>query len=324
MKAAGAQGHLGPGEFISMPAVVNFLLRKPLALCLQDEYGAFLRRITAKKASGFEVAISKILRTLWATSFSAMATAEWANREMKIVHSPAISILGLSTPDEFHAALQGESVANGFLNRLLVLTSELRSPDREPHADPGTPPTSLASSLRRLYLWSGPTSILQIDNPETAFKPDVLSWASKQAQDVYREFEHMREQAMDHDPDIKAYVARAGEMGIRLATIRAAGRWGPGAQIDQSDMEWGTGLAWTAGQALATAAMKYLPDNERSDYTSKILMLIRRRHGIIKPRDIQQYLRGRLRSTEIKDILAQLIEAGEIERAGDGYRRTHS
>ena len=46
MKAAGAQSHLGPGEFISMPAVVNFLLRKPLALCLQDEYGAFLRRIT--------------------------------------------------------------------------------------------------------------------------------------------------------------------------------------------------------------------------------------------------------------------------------------
>src|SRR5262249_9783694 len=102
IKAAGAQSHIGPGEFISMPAVVNFILRKPLALCLQDEYGAFLRRITNKKASGFENAISKILRTLWATSFSAMATPEWASREMKIIQSPAISILGLSTPDEFH------------------------------------------------------------------------------------------------------------------------------------------------------------------------------------------------------------------------------
>jgi hypothetical protein len=37
--AAGVQSHLGPSEFISMPAIVNFLMRKPLALCLQDEYG---------------------------------------------------------------------------------------------------------------------------------------------------------------------------------------------------------------------------------------------------------------------------------------------
>jgi hypothetical protein len=137
MRAAGAQSHIGPSEFISMPAVVNFILRKPLALCLQDEYGAFLRRITSKKASGFESAVSKILRTLWATLFSAMATPEWADREMKIIQSPAVSILGLSTSDEFHGALQGESVANGFLNRFLVLNSDLRANDVEPQLEPG-------------------------------------------------------------------------------------------------------------------------------------------------------------------------------------------
>src|SRR5262249_24585225 len=67
MESAGAESHMGPNEFISMPAVINFLLRKPLALCLQDEYGAFLKRITSRKASGFESSISKILRTLWST-----------------------------------------------------------------------------------------------------------------------------------------------------------------------------------------------------------------------------------------------------------------
>src|SRR5262249_13147243 len=36
MWAADAHGHIGPGEFISMPAVLNFIARKPLALCLQD------------------------------------------------------------------------------------------------------------------------------------------------------------------------------------------------------------------------------------------------------------------------------------------------
>jgi hypothetical protein len=41
----------------------------------------------------------------------------------------------------------------------------------------------------------------------------------------------------------------------------------------------------------------------------------------MKPRDIQMFIRGRIKSAEIKDILAQLVEAGEIERTPDGYRR---
>jgi hypothetical protein len=147
MKVAGAEGHIGPSEFISMPAVVNFLLRKPLALCLQDEYGAFLQRITSKRASGFEASISKILRTLWATSFASITTAEWADRETKLIQSPAISILGPTTPDEFHAALQGESVANGFLNRFLVLNSDLRSADVEPQLEPWSSRCCAARSL---------------------------------------------------------------------------------------------------------------------------------------------------------------------------------
>ena len=107
---------------------------------------------------------------------------------------------------------------------------------------------------------------------------------------------------------------------MRLATIRAAGRWGRGASIDLSDIEWGVGVAWTAGRALAAAAQDFLPQNERSEMTDKILSYIRRRHTSVKPRDIQQFIRGRLRSREIKDILAQLVEAGEVEWSDDGYR----
>src|SRR5262249_50847591 len=182
--SAGAESHFGPSEFISMPAVINFLLRKPLALCLQDEYGAFLKRITSRKASGFESSISKILRTLWSTSFAAMTTAEWANKEMKVIQSPAISIYGLSTPEEFHAALQGESVGNGFLNRYLVLGTGTRASDSEPRLISIRPPANLADELRKLYLWTGANSILQIDDPTIAFVPDVLPWASGRRQPI--------------------------------------------------------------------------------------------------------------------------------------------
>lgn len=318
MRAADAHGHIGPGEFISMPAVVNFILRKPLALCLQDEYGAFLRRITSKKASGFEVAISKILRTLWATSFSEMATAEWANRAMKVIQSPAISILGLSTSEEFHGALQGESVANGFLNRFLVLNSDLRPVACEPQLPPNKVPQRLRDDLRALYLWNGPQSLLQINDPEVIITPDVLPWASQPAADCYQDFERMHEERMDTEPSLRPYVARAGEIAIRLATIRAAGRHGLGASIDRDDVEWSINVAWTAGLALAETAMAYMPENERQIWGNKILGLIQRR-GTIKIRDIQMHIRGAIRSSEIKDLLAQFVEAGLIEWTSDGY-----
>ena len=44
----------------------------------------------------------------------------------------------------------------------------------------------------------------------------------------------------------QAYLGRIAEMAVRLATIRAAGRGGPAAQVDLSDMEWGAGVAGIA------------------------------------------------------------------------------
>jgi hypothetical protein len=84
-------------------------------------------------------------------------------------------------------------------------------------------------------------------------------------------------------------------------------------------MEWGVGIAWKAAQGLAEAAQDYLPQNERSEMFQKIAGLIRRR-GLVKPRDIQMYIRGRLKSGEIKGILEQLVGAGEIERMGRDYK----
>ena len=65
--------------------------------------------------------------------------------------------------------------------------------------------------------------------------------------------------------------------------------------------------------------MDYTPENERRSWFDRILMLIERRETL-KVRDIQQYIRSALRSGEIKDMLAQMVEAGFIEWTADGYR----
>ena len=77
-------------------------------------------------------------------------------------------------------------------------------------------------------------------------------------------------------------------------------------------MTWAAELAWKAGQAMADAVVDQVPQTDRGEFADKLLAIIRRR-GTVKVRDIQMCIRGRLRSAEIKDIVRQLIEAGEVE-----------
>ena len=182
LEAAGAIDHFGFAKFFSLSAVLELMQEKPLVLCVQDEIGALLQS-TNRKASNHEKAVSQILRTLWGCSLRS-PPAHWATRKMRPLNCPALSIFGASTTEEFHAALQGEQVANGFLNRFLVLGSNARNQEREPEFDPRES-KMLAEALRALYLWSGPMSLLQIADPEAGYPPDVLPWASKQALDSY-------------------------------------------------------------------------------------------------------------------------------------------
>ena len=101
---AGMAACIGPSEFISMPAVYKFLNRAPLSVCAMDEFGAFLKRINSRKASGFEAQIGATLRTAWGSSFKPMPTPEWAGKNMgddlraSAVDLRGVNATGNSTP----------------------------------------------------------------------------------------------------------------------------------------------------------------------------------------------------------------------------------
>jgi len=129
--AARAKSNIGPGDFTSSRAVVKLLKRQPLSLCAMDEFGAFLRRIGNRNAGHFETAITGELRKLWGISFSRYDSAETAKEDSEAVECPALTIFGLSTPDEFYGALKSEDIGNGFLNRFLIIeTGEARKTSR--------------------------------------------------------------------------------------------------------------------------------------------------------------------------------------------------
>jgi hypothetical protein len=167
MNAAKATDHIGPSRFYSGSALIKRLKAAPLLLCIQDEFGAVLRSITDRRAGTYERQIGELMRSLWGVSFDSLSMPAWASQDdgINLVTCPAISILGLSTPEEFYAALQGESVDNGLLNRFLVLTTTFRTGDINPSGDRLMVPSGLTEALKALYLWSGSETLLHIADP---------------------------------------------------------------------------------------------------------------------------------------------------------------
>lgn len=320
MTAAKAPQHIGPSEFISMPAVINCLLSKPLSLCPQDEFGAFLKRINSRRASGFEASISKILRQAWGSSFEAFVTPEWANRPASIIRSPAMSIYGLSTPSEFYESLGGADLSNGFLNRFLVLSTSVRAEPGTPETETGVVPESLAAALATLFGSYGGQK-LNLMAPDVDITPTKLGWASPAAFDCYADFESQIQRDMDKTPGLEHFVARTAEIAVKLATIRACGQNETGGgDVTLADMEWGRDVAHACGRRLAAESKVFMAENDRQSWSNRVLRIIQHR-GTASVRTIQQGIRGALRSQEVKDILASLVEAGsvdEIREAGNG------
>ncbi|MCH4542732.1 bifunctional DNA primase/polymerase [Ochrobactrum sp. A-1] len=317
MSAASLGHHIGPSEFISMPAVVNFLTRKPLSICPMDEFGGFMKRINSRRASGFESSISKVLRTMWSSSFAPYLTPEWASKPSETIHSPSITIFGASTPEQFYSAMEGASLEDGTLNRFLLMSGRSSVSERDPLQDAAVVPTDIIDRLRRIYFRSGElASAIRNDpnaDPSTSNQLRLLPWCPDGAQTRYGEFSREIERLMDKDVEASAFYARTVEMSLRIATIVAIGRLDD-EQVRRVDMEFGIEVAHQSARFMASGAADYMADNENQANAQRIMRAIKGRKGRASYRELARSLQNSIRSRDLRDILQMLCDAGQLER----------
>jgi hypothetical protein len=282
MSAAKLTAHLGPSEFISMPAVVNFLTRRPLSICAMDEFGGFMKRINSKRASGFEGAISKVIRTMWSTSFAPYATPEWAQKESQMIFAPAMSMYGASTPEQFYSAMEGASIEDGTLNRFLLLNGQNGPAEVDPEYDASRVPVEIVRDIGFIYGRSGDMSKTYRNDagtdPAAHGAVIQLPWCADGAHKRYKALTAEVERIMRKEPESAAFYARAAEMALRIATIVAIGRL-EDEQVRLADLEFGIGLAMTSSRIMAEGAADYMSENENQSNAQKVMRIIKSRAG---------------------------------------------
>ena len=305
---------IGASKFTSETAVVNTVMRSPACACAMDEFGAFLARGKARSASTHELGISSLLRTLWSSSFDTVPTTERAGEQFKLIHAPALALYGASTAEEFYDALGDADTRNGLLNRFLILENPKRPQRVKAALDRNAVPEDIAEDLRAIYWRLGELGAAPYHGQgDTAPPPPIqVAWRDAGAERAYDDLVHDLQTRMDAETDNERYLVRTAEMAVRIATIRAVGVDPDRPSVSHDDMIWGATVALASAQAMIEGARDRMAENDRQRWSNRILDVIKKK-GTARPRDIQMAVKGALRSSDVKDMLATMIESGRVE-----------
>lgn len=310
LKKAGLDALNGPSQYMSMSAVFGELTRKPRHLAIIDEFGGYMRRIASAAGSPHERAVKDILRTAWGCSFEDLRPLSYADgRVIEPIVSPALSIYGMSTPEEFYAALTGDDVFNGFLNRFLVIRVAEKPHEVEPALDEFEVPGLLLWGLARIKdRISGRIAEALADDSQPMLR---LDWANGQARAVYVDLRKALERREEHS----ALLSRVAEMACRLATIRAIGRDldndTPVVSVD--DIEWGRDLALWSADRMVIDAQSFMSETEHQKNSMLVLRTIRSANAATMDHsELVKKLNYKFKSADLKGMIASLIEGGDV------------
>lgn len=312
MKASGLSHHLGPDDFSSATALIKHVQNRPLSVCPMDEFGSFLAKINAKKASTHERMMSAFLRKAWGASFGIVTTPAYAQMQSEEIEAPALSIYGTSTPEEFFRSLEASDVDNGVLNRFLLIATTEKPAERDPGHDPADVPPAITEGLRVIAMASGEfwaasanaTKLSRIERP-MQFTPDAKA--------IYQAMgAHVRGE-VERDGSLQAFYARTVEMAIRVASIVAVGR-SPDAWVTADDMTYGRDLAMWSAETMMAMGSDHMAASENQALAKRIIRLLRASKGRILKRDLWRRLDHVARWQDVDNALKALQESGQVER----------
>lgn len=128
-------GHLiGPSSYTSNSGVLSALMTKPSHLTVIDEFGKVLEAASIKNSARANSALTALME-VWARcdgtmrpqgySTFGMSSQDAAKMEKRQVINPALTLLGMTTPETFFDTIGSAAARDGFLNRIIIVESDI-------------------------------------------------------------------------------------------------------------------------------------------------------------------------------------------------------
>lgn len=148
LEASKLEHLIGPSGYTSDSAVFSTLMMQPAHITIIDEFGAMLGNNRAQNNFHKRQSLD-LLTQLWGLSHSVVRAQSYSTMTLnkkqredidkKIIRNPAVTILGMTTPKTFYSSLDEQSIEGGFLNRLMIVESDIGAQERGEFSDANLP-----------------------------------------------------------------------------------------------------------------------------------------------------------------------------------------
>ena len=125
---------LGPSAYTSNSGVISALLQKPSHIAIIDEFGKMLEASSFKNSARAATALTTIMEIFGRCdgvyqpqgySTFGMLQSDIDKLNARCVRNPALTMLAMTTPESFFSTIASSSARDGFLNRILIVESDI-------------------------------------------------------------------------------------------------------------------------------------------------------------------------------------------------------
>ncbi|ERP95741.1 hypothetical protein Q669_29675 [Labrenzia sp. C1B10] len=249
LEAAGREEFVGPRSYTSDSGVLFTLKDRPKHLTVIDEFGRYLssnRRSGNSNAEDVQTAFMEMFSRVDGTYYGKGYSTKGMTAEQKEalknakVKNPSLTILGMTTPESLYSSLNGEDIASGFLNRLLMVESpislQLSSRNR-----PGIRVPERLSKWVQMHSYNcadDDADVLGLmEGTNTTFEPVVIPFTAEAAEATFEmEKDIVKKQQKLKEIGMEAVLSRTREIAMRLSLIVALSC--DHKKVELSDFEW--------------------------------------------------------------------------------------
>lgn len=241
---AGLDELVGPGGYASAAGMMGAMIMKPRHVTTFDEFGKLLASTSGASNTNLRDAQTLLISIFGTLGTEVRPQAYSLNGKTQdqinmmrktVVRRPAVTVLGLSTPETFFDAISQDDVANGFLNRLIVVNTR-----EEPRVEDPRRWKKIPETLKEWLIEYGQApdaDIEGLEDPVEVSEPEVVKFSA----DAKARLREIAQFVIDRQKELRpmrldGMWSRSKELTQRISLIVALSQ--EHQKISLSDVDW--------------------------------------------------------------------------------------
>jgi hypothetical protein len=324
-------GVVSSSDPTSYAAFERILRRNSSVVAVMDEFGITLQGVNSKKPDPVASSLRKFMLQVYDLGNGVFDGKAYASADTKKddtpIEGPALTVLGMTTPETLYKGISRESVTDGFLNRFCFVDSSLHPDGIHPPdlTAENSPPIRLVERLRKAVT-SFPAIVAEPGkSAKVKHRVPFYDGLNSAAHEEWNKIFYWQHDSAWNETE-KKIRGRAAENTVRLATIRAISRNPSKPMVTVDDIQWGWGLIYRSIKIIESG-VETMAGSDQEKLRNVILACLRKSKGgimyrsrLLRLSDIKEASSG---TQDFMSAITWLYMSGEVvdvSKEGDGSK----